>query len=107
MIVQSQDAVIPLYHIFVRMNCFIPSSYITTLSRGDTEYGEEVGHFEYVWHVLRFSPTNVAISQNGDINTKALCYVRRDRKSHRLCTSSWWESRCCMYSLTRLYLYST
>ncbi|KAI0090099.1 hypothetical protein BDY19DRAFT_992336 [Irpex rosettiformis] len=46
MIVQSQDATIPLYHIFVRMNCFIPSSYITTVSRGDTEFGEEVGHFE-------------------------------------------------------------
>ncbi|KAI0338049.1 hypothetical protein BDW22DRAFT_826830 [Trametopsis cervina] len=46
MLVQSQDAVIPLYHIFVRMNCFIPSSYITTIHRGDTEFGEEVGHFE-------------------------------------------------------------
>ncbi|KAI0779215.1 hypothetical protein BC629DRAFT_1523337 [Irpex lacteus] len=46
MVLQTQDAVIPLYHIFVRMNCFIPSSYITTVSRGDTEFGEEVGHFE-------------------------------------------------------------
>ncbi|KAI0765760.1 hypothetical protein BC629DRAFT_1540206 [Irpex lacteus] len=46
MVLQTQDAVIPLYHIFVRMNCFIPSSYITTVSRGDTEFGEQVGHFE-------------------------------------------------------------
>jgi len=46
MVVQSQNAMIPLYYIFVRMNCFIPSSHITTIRRGDTEYGEEVGHFE-------------------------------------------------------------
>lgn len=46
MVLQSQNAMLPLYHIFVRMNCFIPSSFITTVHRGDTEYGEEVGHFE-------------------------------------------------------------
>lgn len=40
---------ISLYHIAVRMNCFIPSSYITTVTRGDSEYGEEVGHFECVY----------------------------------------------------------
>ncbi|KII93161.1 hypothetical protein PLICRDRAFT_170944 [Plicaturopsis crispa FD-325 SS-3] len=36
----------PKYHISVSMNCFIPSSYITTIRRGGTENGEEVGDFE-------------------------------------------------------------
>lgn len=38
----------PKYHISVSMNCFIPSSYITSIRRGGTENGEEVGDFEYV-----------------------------------------------------------
>ncbi|GJE85406.1 hypothetical protein PsYK624_014850 [Phanerochaete sordida] len=46
MVVRSQTASIPLYHIAVRMNCFIPSSYITVITRGDTVEGEEVGQFE-------------------------------------------------------------
>ncbi|PBL00572.1 hypothetical protein ARMGADRAFT_1159894 [Armillaria gallica] len=36
----------PKYHISVRMNCFIPSSYITTIRRGATQEGAMVGDFE-------------------------------------------------------------
>ncbi|KAK0233643.1 hypothetical protein IW262DRAFT_1331664 [Armillaria fumosa] len=36
----------PKYHISVRMNCFIPSSYITTIRRGATQEGAIVGDFE-------------------------------------------------------------
>lgn len=46
MVVRSQLVPIPMYHIAVRMNCFIPSSYITVVTRGDTVEGEEVGQFE-------------------------------------------------------------
>ncbi|PSS37471.1 hypothetical protein PHLCEN_2v678 [Hermanssonia centrifuga] len=46
MLLQSQRAMIPLYHISVRLNCFVPSSYITIINRGDSEHGEEVGQFE-------------------------------------------------------------
>ncbi|KAJ3551692.1 hypothetical protein NM688_g4560 [Phlebia brevispora] len=42
---RSQTAMIPLYHITVHLNCFIPSSYITVITRGD-EAGQEVGQFE-------------------------------------------------------------
>ena len=45
MSVRVQTALLPLYHIAVRLNCFIPSSYITVITRGD-EFGEEVGQFE-------------------------------------------------------------
>lgn len=38
----------PIYHISVAMNCFIPSSYVTTLRRGASEYGDCVAEFEYV-----------------------------------------------------------
>ena len=55
MVVRSQTASIPLYHIAVRMNCFIPSSYITVITRGDTVEGEEVGQFEYVVSELVFN----------------------------------------------------
>ncbi|KAL6302443.1 hypothetical protein BKA93DRAFT_393865 [Sparassis latifolia] len=34
------------YHVSVQMNCFIPSSYITTVRRGNSEDGEMVGSFE-------------------------------------------------------------
>ncbi|TFK39473.1 hypothetical protein BDQ12DRAFT_734834 [Crucibulum laeve] len=36
----------PPYNIAVSMNCFIPSSFITTIRRGGTEYGDFVGDFE-------------------------------------------------------------
>jgi len=36
----------PPYHISVAMNCFLPSSFVTTISRGATEHGELVGDFE-------------------------------------------------------------
>ncbi|KAK0465590.1 uncharacterized protein EV420DRAFT_968344 [Desarmillaria tabescens] len=36
----------PKYHISVRLNCFIPSSYITTIRRGATQEGAIVGDFE-------------------------------------------------------------
>jgi hypothetical protein len=36
----------PLYHISVALNCFIPSSFVTTIRRGASEYGEYVGEFE-------------------------------------------------------------
>ncbi|KAK0481707.1 hypothetical protein IW261DRAFT_1094328 [Armillaria novae-zelandiae] len=36
----------PKYHISVGMNCFIPSSYITTIRRGATQEGPMVGDFE-------------------------------------------------------------
>ncbi|KAK0208771.1 hypothetical protein DFS33DRAFT_472994 [Desarmillaria ectypa] len=36
----------PKYHISVRLNCFIPSSYITTIRRGATQEGAMVGDFE-------------------------------------------------------------
>lgn len=49
MVLRTQPTMIPIYHISVRMNCFIPSSYITTITRGDTIRGEEVGQFEYVY----------------------------------------------------------
>ena len=45
---QSQVAMVPIYHISVRMNVFIPSSYITIVTRGDNVRGEAVGQFEYV-----------------------------------------------------------
>ncbi|KAF9013096.1 hypothetical protein BDQ17DRAFT_1342725 [Cyathus striatus] len=35
----------PLYHIEISMNCFIPSSFITTIKRG-SERGELIGDFE-------------------------------------------------------------
>ncbi|KIP05937.1 hypothetical protein PHLGIDRAFT_19574 [Phlebiopsis gigantea 11061_1 CR5-6] len=43
---QSQVAMVPVYHISVRMNVFIPSSYITIVTRGDNVRGEMVGQFE-------------------------------------------------------------
>ncbi|KAF7791715.1 hypothetical protein EIP86_002739 [Pleurotus ostreatoroseus] len=45
MSLQTQTASIPLYHIAVRLNVFIPTSYITIISRGDA-HGELVGQFE-------------------------------------------------------------
>ncbi|KAL0959287.1 hypothetical protein HGRIS_014553 [Hohenbuehelia grisea] len=36
----------PKYHISVSMNCFVPSSFITTIRRGGTEEGEFVSDFE-------------------------------------------------------------
>ena len=48
MVVRTQTAAIPSYHVVIRMNCFIPSSYVTVVTRGDTVEGEEVGQFEYV-----------------------------------------------------------
>ncbi|KXN91273.1 hypothetical protein AN958_01408 [Leucoagaricus sp. SymC.cos] len=36
----------PMYHIAVSMNCFVPYSYITTMTRGCTADGEVVGDFE-------------------------------------------------------------
>lgn len=45
----------PRYHISVSLNCFIPSSFITTIRRGSTEYGEYVGDFEYVANKINFS----------------------------------------------------
>lgn len=48
----------PLYHISVSMNCFIPSSYITTLRRGANEYGDLVAEFEYVFGLSDCSAFN-------------------------------------------------
>ncbi|KAF9008103.1 hypothetical protein BDZ89DRAFT_1079194 [Hymenopellis radicata] len=36
----------PRYRISVSTNCFTPSSYITTVTRGASDYGELVGEFE-------------------------------------------------------------
>ncbi|KAF8993809.1 hypothetical protein BDQ17DRAFT_1331520 [Cyathus striatus] len=36
----------PLYHIHIGMNCFMPSSFITTITRGGNEHGELVGDFK-------------------------------------------------------------
>jgi len=44
---ESQDTR-PLYHISVAMNCFIPSSHVTTIRRGASEYGDYVAEFEWV-----------------------------------------------------------
>lgn len=53
MVLRSHTATIPVYLVTVRMNCFIPSSYITVVTRGDSVLGEEVGHFEYVIAVIQ------------------------------------------------------
>lgn len=36
------------YHISIRMNCFMPSSYITTIHLGTDELGQKLGLFEWV-----------------------------------------------------------
>lgn len=48
MVLHAQPLSIPVYHISVQMNCFIPSSFITVVSRGDSVDGVEVGRFESV-----------------------------------------------------------
>ncbi|CAL1698874.1 unnamed protein product [Somion occarium] len=46
MLLKYEPADLPLYHISTYMNCFIPSSYITVIRRGDSEAGDFVGQFE-------------------------------------------------------------
>ncbi|KAK7685466.1 hypothetical protein QCA50_011330 [Cerrena zonata] len=46
MILVYEPANLPLYHISTHVNCFIPSSYITIVRRGDSESGRLVGQFE-------------------------------------------------------------
>lgn len=41
-----EDQSIPRYHVSVAMNCFNPSSFITTITRGETGYGDFVAEFE-------------------------------------------------------------
>ncbi|PPR02229.1 hypothetical protein CVT24_011457 [Panaeolus cyanescens] len=42
---ESQDTR-PQYHISVNMNCFVPTSFITTIHRGAIAYGRAVAEFE-------------------------------------------------------------
>lgn len=46
MVLTYQPATLPVYHISTHTNCFIPSSYITVIRRGDSEAGVFVGQFE-------------------------------------------------------------
>jgi hypothetical protein len=47
----------PKYRISVRINCFTPTSHITTIRRGDSEDGELVGDFEIGYTTNRKPPT--------------------------------------------------
>ncbi|TCD69542.1 hypothetical protein EIP91_007166 [Steccherinum ochraceum] len=55
MLLIFQPASLPLYHISTHLNCFIPSSYITVIRRGDSEAGQYVGQFEMGISVKRSS----------------------------------------------------
>ncbi|KAI0078595.1 hypothetical protein K474DRAFT_1706324 [Panus rudis PR-1116 ss-1] len=46
MLLAYEPASLPLYHISVHMNCFVPSSYITKIHEGDSETGTLIGQFE-------------------------------------------------------------
>ena len=104
MSLRSQTAVIPLYHVAVRLNCFIPSSYITIISRGD-EYGEEVGSFECVlcrramWFCL------TPIFQDGIVNQEGHCGAQWMREAHRHCANERRKPTLSAF-LLRLFLYT-
>jgi len=57
MILTYQAALVPMYHISTYTNCFVPSSYITVIRRGDSESGALVGQFEMGASVKRSTIT--------------------------------------------------
>jgi len=46
MLLIYQPAMLPLYRISIHVNCFIPTSHVTIIRRGDSEDGNYVGQFE-------------------------------------------------------------
>jgi hypothetical protein len=74
----AEDAV--QYHISVRVNCFSPSFWITTVLKMGPDSSEYVGEFEYVFNVILpsiiFSPFT---EQDGllERKTKHIVYSRQ------------------------------
>jgi len=75
----------PRYHISVNLNCFMPSSYITTIHRGATENGQFVGDFE-----MGISKIPATVSFRGK-ETKIKDILK---KSWVLADSGVWRWRC-------------
>ncbi|SJL18189.1 uncharacterized protein ARMOST_21767 [Armillaria ostoyae] len=81
----------PRYHISTGSNCFIPSSYVTTIRRGGTEHDELVADFEMGNSKL---PESVYI-QGGEYHIKD---ALKTRKSAHLGRNISWKDRQAFYN---------
>ncbi|KAH8103143.1 hypothetical protein BXZ70DRAFT_774716 [Cristinia sonorae] len=85
MLLTYQPAMLPLYHISNQMNCFIPSSYITIIRRGDSENGKYVGQFEMGVSVKK----STIIMDGKEKLTDAVFVTSKDRYKRRIFLWTW------------------
>ncbi|KAI0918339.1 hypothetical protein AcV5_002348 [Taiwanofungus camphoratus] len=74
----------PDYYISVAMNCFIPSSYITTIQRGGSRDGELVGSFE-----MGISTRKNTVTVDGREKLMDLVLCHAGSKSNRVWQWRW------------------